>query len=538
MTLDINDIQGNIIKAYGHFNLPKVRYVFLKVANPDVGRAFIQALLDQDFITRAGSWSSKNPAAITTNIAFTYNGLKILGVPSASLSTFPSEFSEGMKTRRSILGDDGISSPEHWDPIWQNDENIHIWMSFNGRTTEDVINRYNDVKELIDSLDEFNGEAGVELLSGHRAANGKLQDYQEGAALEINGLPTRKEHFGFDDGISDPFFKGCGQPAAYVVGGGKPKASASDSGVDLTSPNSWAPLETGEFILGHHDEASEIPLAPIPHDLSKNGSFMVYRKLHENVKAFNDYLDNLSEDYAEGREALAAKMVGRWKNGAPLASFPTEAEATIFGDKYAAAVANLGKGANAQENIANLKVFQDLDIQLRGFNYNADIEGSSCPMGAHIRRTNPRGALEFGVEDAYQTPGALIDRRRILRRGLPYGKFERGATNDNGDHGIIFMAINASIKRQFEFVQQQWVNYGNDFKLANDRDPILGNHPTDEHTGCPMGRMIIEGSKEEKKAPFFCGNIPRFVETRGGDYFFIPSMTAVQLIANGIVDPT
>ena len=169
------------------------------------------------------------------------------------------------------------------------------------------------------------------------------------------------------------------------------------------------------------------------------------------------------------------------------------------------------------------------------YNYDHDLDGARCPLGAHVRRINPRGALEDGKE-AFKTPGALVNRRRILRRGLPYGEVKDGNRND-GDHGIIFMVINASISRQFEFVQQQWINYGNDFKLANDKDPLLGNHGVDAD-GKPDGRMMLEGDPKGGEPPFFCSGIPRLVETRGGDYFFVPSLTALCMLADGIVDPT
>jgi deferrochelatase/peroxidase EfeB len=171
-----------------------------------------------------------------------------------------------------------------------------------------------------------------------------------------------------------------------------------------------------------------------------------------------------------------------------------------------------------------------------GFDYARDAEGSRCPLGAHIRRVNPRGSLEFGVDGAYDTPGALVNRRRILRRGLPYGETPH-PPRDDGNHGIVFMALCASIERQFEFVQQQWINYGNDFKLANEKDPLLGNHAASSRGG-GLGRSIIQGDREKGRPPMFCSEIPRFVETRGGDYFFIPSLTALRMIAEGIVDVT
>jgi len=98
------------------------------------------------------------------------------------------------------------------------------------------------------------------------------------------------------------------------------------------------------------------------------------------------------------------------------------------------------------------------------------------------------------------------------------------------------MSINASIKRQFEFVLQQWINYGNDFKLANDKCPVLGNHS--EINGKGDGKMVFGSNNIEDGPPYFLNELPRFVETRGGEYFFIPSLTALRMIAEGIVDPT
>jgi hypothetical protein len=158
-------------------------------------------------------------------------------------------------------------------------------------------------------------------------------------------------------------------------------------------------------------------------------------------------------------------------------------------------------------------------------------------MGAHIRRANPR-SVAFGKPDAFETPGALSNRRRIVRRGLPYGDAStHDKRRDDDDHGIIFRAINASIRRQFEFVQQQWMNYGNDFKLANDRDPLVGNHGVDR-SGHGDGRMVVQTAQNDPAPPFFCSKIPRLVETRGGEYFFVPSLTALRMIGQGSIDPT
>ena len=528
--LDLHDIQGNIIKGYGRFGFPKARYIFYRIKKGDAGRKFILDLIPK--ITTSVPWTqngsekdgTKKPK-VTTNIAFTYEGFKKLGIPEIALHSFPDEFSMGMKARQDILGDDGVSAPHHWDPIWQSKEPVHLFISINGETLDDIKGRYQEICQFVEQ-----SSGGVEQLKGHRGEDGDNNlPYQEASALFKNGMPTPKEHFGYTDGISDPYFKGSGANPANVIGRGKL------AGGDPNTSAGWAPLETGEFLLGHKDEAFEYPKAPIPRLLSHNGTFMVYRKLHENVGSFNTYLEKVGESFPGGKEALAAKFAGRWRNGAPITTFPTAEEANQFAADLSEARKKAYAAAEETKKAALAQYFE-LRTKLRAFDFNKDLPGSRCPVGAHIRRLNPRGSLEYGKKGAYETPGALANRRRIARRGLPYGEV-KDQTKDDGNHGIIFMALNADIKRQFEFVQQQWINYGNDFKLANDKDPILGNHGTNEN-GDRDGRMVIEADPKEDKPPFFCSNLPRFVETRGGDYFFIPSLTALRMIGDGIIDPT
>lgn len=243
---------------------------------------------------------------------------------------------------------------------------------------------------------------------------------------------------------------------------------------------------------------------------------MVYRKLHQNVGSFNRYLDEQSKIFPGSKELLAAKFVGRWRdNGAPLVDASDDKTKKEWDARFAKATE------------------EEQDKMLSGFTYDNDLEGAKCPFSAHMRRINPRASLECGVAGAYDTPGALSNRRRILRRGLPYGKSEAGQLTDDGNHGVIIMMINSDINRQFEFVQQQWINYGNDFKASNDKDILLGNRGPD----CP-GRAVLPVDPNSDQPPFFLNNIPRFVETRGGDYFFIPSLTALRMISDGTVDPT
>jgi deferrochelatase/peroxidase EfeB len=285
-------------------------------------------------------------------------------------------------------------------------------------------------------------------------------------------------------------------------------------------------------VFGHADESGAYPEAPGPPLFSRNGTYMVYRKLHQNVATFREFLKAEGPKFG-GVEAFAAKLSGRWRNGAPLATFPAEESADAFVLELDTLLMKSRQGqASAAENAR----LEKLRLQLTAFDYNDDSNGARCPFSSHTRRNNPRSALQFGVSKPFDTPGALSNRRRILRRGLPYGTSDENSTDD-GDHGVIMMIVNADLSRQFEFVQEQWVNYGNDFRLSNDRDPLLGNHGFNEN-GRGNGRMVIEGDPGAKRPPYFCSGIPTMVETRGGDYFFVPSMTCLRMIAMGIVDPT
>jgi Dyp-type peroxidase family len=522
--LDPHDIQGNILKAYGRSAYPKARYLFFQVKEAEKARKFVRSLVPS--ITTSAPWQDGAEAArpaVTTNIAFTYHGLRELGVPRDSLQSFPDEFAMGMKARMDILGDDGPSEPANWDPIWGSEVHIFVWLS--GSTADAIEGKYRTIVALLEAA-----APGVELLRGHRGP-GKKDDlpYQEGSAIYgPDGTPQAREHFGYTDGISNPFFKGNTAHEGALMGGGKVTTAPPET------REGWQPLETGEFLLGHKDEASEYPEAPTPALLARNGTFMVYRKLHQNVGAFDAYLERVGATFPGGKEALAAKFVGRWRNGAPLTTFPTETEANDFAARWAQAKAAIAAASDAAARDAAKKRFADLNLQFTAFDFTKDIDGGRCPAGAHTRRANPRSALEFGQTGAFETPGAISNRRRILRRGLPYG--DSTERKDDGDHGIVFMAMNASLRRQFEFVQQQWMNYGNDFGLANDKDPIAGNHRT--LNGMPDGRMVVMSNPKEPVPPFFCTQLPRFVEVRGGDYFFMPSLTALRLIGDGDIDPT
>ena len=457
--LNETDIQGFVLRGY---NLPVARYLFLRFEDALRARKLIGRLLS--VVTTGQRWDGGKPQS-TMNIAFTHRGLQHLELPDATLLSFPVEFQQGMRRRAGILGDSGVNSPDHWDKVWREDR-VHAWIGVNGLTTEALETRC----AKIQSLFEETGGATV-------AAS------QDAAAVVMNGKPTTSEHFGYTDGFGNPDYRSI-------------ERSTQPGQGELRPNGTWAPLATGELLLGYADEAGELPVAPIPHLLASNGTFMVYRKLHQNVATFRAYLEKQAALYSGGKEKLAAKFMGRWRDGTPLELSPNNPDPAIVKDPN-----------------------RNTD-----FTYGADAEGTRCPMGAHIRRVHPRDAFGFN--------GQLINRRRITRRGLPYGRFvpESEPVSDIEERGIIFMVLNASLCRQFEFVQQQWIQYGNDAHLGNDKDMLLGNHGG-------SGRFVVQGEASFTNPPFVCSSLPDFVELRGGDYFFLPSITALGMIAMGLVDP-
>ena len=513
-TLDLLDIQGNIVRPYGRFGFPLARYLLFNLRDGRRSRDWLRAMITR--VTTAATWGDgpglvPKPTA-TLNMAITRAGLVALELPRESMIGFSAEFSMGMSARKDILGDDGPSSHAHWDPVWQGtaaDKTVHVLVTLNARDANAMSEQYSWV---LAQLAPHGG--AVALLDGHRSADGILLPYQEGHLLLEKGKPTSKEHFGYTDGIGDPYFEGIQDPASRVEGRGKQMRDGS-----------WQPLALGEFLLGHVDEAREYPPAPQPLGLSRNGTYMVYRKLHQNVASFDELLQREGARYPGGAELLAAKFVGRWPdNGAPLVNAP-DAEAKKAWD------ARFAQASPVEQ-----------DAMLSDFVYDDDMSGAHCPMSAHIRRLNPRASLELKAgkspgefvrfPKAFNTPGALANRRRILRRGVPYGDSST-VRSDAGEHGVIMMMLNADIGRQFEFIQQQWVNCGNDFREGNDKEVLLGNHSPQSPT-----RVIHNVDPRGEAPPRFVNDIPRLVETRGGDYFFVPSLTAMRLIARGSIDPT
>lgn len=530
--LELADLQGNILTAYGRQGFPKGRNLLINVRDAAKGRAFIEALRDQ--VTTALRWPSSKPnrptgAVVvprpdaTLNLAFTFRGLLALGIPTRTLRGMPDDFIDGMAVRASILSDNlNGASLSDWDKVWTQSDNgqqPHILIMLNARMNPDgtafpALETL--TQQILNLLDASKG--GLALCTGHRGADPRWQDM---AALtqKVGDIvyPTPKEHFGFTDAISDPAFDGqvpASMSDTHAIGQGKTDGAGA-----------WSALARGEFLLGWPDEAQEIPSAAMPLDFSRNGTFIAYRKLHENVQAFTNWVETTAAQLAEvwsitdmneARETLMAKMAGRWSDGVPLMAAPTFAEWNDFNAAYP-------QPADGTLNPERARRLVD-------FGYRDDPHGTRCPVGAHARRMSTRDMLDphTGEADPNQRSGsALNNRRRILRRGLPYGS----AGDGQDEHGIIMLALCASLTRQFEFVQQQWLNYGLDFGQGNDTCPLVGSHAHD-------ARFVIAADPASGHPPFIASELPQFVSMRGGDYFFMPSMTALRMIGMGVTDPT
>ncbi|HEX8124589.1 MAG TPA: hypothetical protein VF548_03320 [Allosphingosinicella sp.] len=529
--IEYGDLQGNVLTAYGRLGFPYGRFAILTVNNPAAGRAFVERLRPR--VTTALRWPSRakdipegrktvERPPVTVNLAFTFRGLLALGVPTRTLRGMPDEYIDGMPARCAILGDDTPENPKSgWDAVWgsgDSGKDVHILVMLNAQMT-DRIEPVPELAALCSEIEAMCAESngGVTLRSGHRGCD---ERWQHLAALkDSQGLPCPKEHFGYTDGISDPVFLGQyprGEEQARSVGSG-----ATDG------EGNWRPLATGEFLLGWPDEAQETAGAAMPLDFSRNGTFFAYRKLHQDIEGFNAWVDECArhlqtlwklETFEIAKETLLAKMAGRWSDGVPLMEAPDYKAWQEFNRKY------------PPDALHRVRNDTERARRLVDFAYREDMDGLKCPATAHIRRTNTRDMLDPRATSASpksRMGSTLNNRRRVLRRGLPYGS----ADDPEGEHGIIMLAVCSSLQRQFEFVQQQWINYGLDSNAGNDTDPLIGNHG-------PEAKFLIPADPGSGNPPFIATRLKQWVQTRGGGYFFMPSMTALRMIGMGVVDPT
>jgi Dyp-type peroxidase family len=487
----LGDIQGFITSGYGH--LPLSRYLFLHIRDARPSQDWLASAIPT--ITTSSPWPmtpqhEKIKPASAVNLAFTADGLAALGLPPDVRCSFPVEFQEGMATpaRSAVLGDTGESAPARWQFGGPAQLPVHAMLIVHGASLDDLVRECRAQRERLDAAAGGVAELQDAVQDGYRPDGGH-------------------EPFGFHDGIAQPAIRG-------VTGDGVP---------------------TGEFILGYPNHYDLVPPTPVvkddltgsallpplanPYyegsqlrDLGRNGSYVVYRKLEQDVAGFWQFMKREAVR-ATGRDDtasmvwIASRCMGRWPSGAPLALSPDRDDPSMS--------------------------------RRDDFLYDDDVDGLACPVGAHVRRTNPRAVLKpYGVPPSL----SMSEAHRLLRRGRVFGPplvdprilldttLSDGAAalanlaDDGSPRGIHFLCVNASIRSQFEFVQQSWCNNPRFSGLTDNKDPIIGDNGRADRPSSHM--MIPKGPHAFRTAA-----LPRFVTVRGGAYLFMPSITALRFLS-------
>ena len=476
--LNLDDIQGNIVVGY---NANFGRHFALKITDAKLGRTFIEALLpgeDAERVQVSSAAIRNTPPEYVLNMGFTWRGLKALGVPDPVLQEFPEAFRRGPAFTDSankidiptLLGDIGDSAPSHWSfanpgaPADLPD----VLLSLLTKRNNVLDSRTADLRRLF-------AQCGLREIYTHDAA-----------ALPSKRAKEHIVHFGYRDSIAQP----------RLARAGKPKKA------DDKQPAAAA----GDFLLGkdYVNQYGGNFAGDLPSVLCDNGTYAAVRIMKQDVGEFEDFLDAAAtrtgvhrdpkkpEEWEKQREWIAAKMMGRWRNGKPLTLAPT----------------------------ADVKVPRS---QLNDFDFSPcpahptfydDFDGMRCPVSSHVRRMNPRGALVTGKPYS----------RRIIRRGMPYGPLLNPEQRDDEiERGLFGLFICGDLEMQFEFLMSTWTNKDiSTTGIRGMRDPITGAQ------SAYGGKFIIRTTDE--KDPIVL-DVPHLVTTRGSDYFFLPGIGGLQYLA-------
>lgn len=487
--LELADIQGVVLRGYGTKNA--AFYLLFNIDAPNLARQYLART----------NWTSAETAALKSkmtervlNLALTHQGLKRLELPEALLSDFPRSFVEGMDTpeRARILGDRGVSQSSEW--AWGASEKMPCG----------VILGYCNKEELSTFVAELKSQLKASGISPLELTEDELPGGVVEGALATSLLDKSHEHFGFRDGIANPALQGG----------------------DRTE-NSGDVIAGGEGVLGYPDEygyANAVPGENLEGNYQawgKNGSFLAFRTMTQDVEGFWRFCIEQSEIHQLDPIFLASKMVGRWPSGASLALYPDADPVEVPSKK------------------------------LDGFGYTKDPKGYGCPFGAHMRRTNPRDWNDGdGAGVTAKEAASLSRKHRVIRRGRTFGEgflggyrsdipamihwlkeqpsvdtaAERDERRKMAPRGIHFLAICTNLERQFEFVHQQWSNNPKFAGLISDPDPLFGAEALGKIRDLEEPAFTIPTADGAIR----CTGLKRFVEIRGGQYFFIPSLRALK----------
>ena len=518
--------QGLIVSGFS--DLPTGRALLLTIGDPTTpdlgGSAWLRTLANVAPVTSATPPEAKGGQQRATALAFTASGLAKLGVSETALASFLTPFREGMlqEDRLRRLGD----RRKGWwaetvitdGPVWSGNTAVKPRAPKPVKAYDvalavdkDEIETALTVHAILllytpndQTADDWTKEVTAKLLP-----HGVTVVRERGLDLTVEKAGYSREHFGFADGLS--------QPAPYDAAGA---ILLDGKAVTTRDPVQGVPL--GEVMLGYLNGHQEIPPGPVvpgdiagepdtrpadagllPHpqaqgfyDFGLNGSYMVVRELKQDVAAFWASMDKNAAAIAKADPAdtghitadwLAERVIGRNKDGNLLCPGGTYMDPAPDGTP------------------ATDFLFLERDGR-----------GLGCPIGSHVRRANPRDTLAPSPD---QGPTLLnaANNHRILRRGRKYGpKIADPRTDDGKDRGLLFMALNTDIARQFEFVQQTWLLNANFGTLYQEVDPLVG----------PKGRMTVPEDPLRRTL-----EVETFIKLAGGDYFFLPSLPALNYLA-------
>jgi Dyp-type peroxidase family len=487
--LELDDLQGNILAG---FNKDYASFLLFALP-PDQAQAreWLRDLVDQVATTeevkqfndlfrairrRRGRKGREGVVEATwMNLAFTHDGLEKLGLAQHELDRFPDEFRQGMRNRAELIGDVDDNNPSQW-PNGLGTATIHALMIVAADSDED---RKREVEHFARHADDH----GLTLV------------------LRQDGMTRReapdREHFGFRDGISQPGIRGLTVPSDPN------KPDEGEPGQALIAP--------GEFVLGYPLQG---PLAasypPTPADdppnpqqeWTRNGSYLVFRRLRQDVKGFRDFVTTQAPKQKQSVDLFAAKLVGRYPSGAPLEG---------------------ADEATEDPGRTNPDVVLEKS-KINAFEYSTDPDGMQVPRAAHIRKTHPRAQEPPGKQEGR--------RRRILRRGIPFGEsFDPASQPDSpsgaepqfpNDRGLCFVCYQRSIRDQFEFIQHQWANQDSVPKPGDGVDPVASQSSPERSFRLPGGAI------DPVRLP------KQWVTTTGGEYFFSPSVRALKRLSKSM----
>jgi deferrochelatase/peroxidase EfeB len=495
--VDYGDVQGLV--RYGYAHMTGSRFLLLRIKDPRAARAWLRAAP----VTPATRTMPRPTTAL--QVALTRGGLETLGVPAGVLQGFSAEFLNGLsgeESRSRRLGDMGPSSPAGWQ--WGGPGNVPHLMVL-------LYAELGRLEPWTATVTRDPWAAAFEILPSP-------------APALLDGV----EPFGFVDGISQPVLD---WEQRRAVDGGRDVLDYGNvlalGEVLLGYANEYGKY-TDRPLIGRDDErgADLLPAADAPdvRDLGRNGSYLVMRQLRQDAQGFWQFLRRQANGDPEAGRALAEGMVGRALTGDPL----------------------LGVGGPP---ILGVDPKDADEVRYNQFTFDADVHGTRCPFGAHIRRANPRNAdipghpagllgrvirtLGFGRKGFREDAIASTRFHRILRRGREYGPWppsegSRQAGGEDGESGLYFICLNANIARQFEFVQSAWMMGTKFGGLSEESDPLVGSRVP--LPGCPVTSTfsLPQASGLRRRLT----GIPQFVTVKGGAYFFLPGLRALRYLTS------